>query len=440
LITQEVKMKVAGRKKIILVEGDDTLVSFGGSIILDEFIHRLGLPELIDRTVTVKERERGYRESEAILSLAASMITGGECLDDLFVLREEEGFGAIWSHGEIPHPTTMGDFLRRFNLGHIRQLESVITQSFRKVYTVSDKMGVITLDVDSTLDEVHGSKKEGARMAYTGIRALNPLMGFIRENGDWLHSRLRSGNVYTSDGAESFIRECYHKVKGLADTVNISMDSGFYDKEIIAECERLGIGFTITADQTAPVMSKIHSLEDNAWVKIDDHVWVTEMTYQPVKWPQEYRFLIRREELSEQKQLSLFELVNYRYHVIVTNRTEQATYLVPFHLQRATMENFIRETKYGLSLDKFPCKEFHANGAYLMIGMIAYNLVNWIKRLAFPGIHKKKLLKAVRYRFFNVAARVVHHSRYMILKFARGIHRFADICFAYERIWNLRFG
>jgi len=433
-------MKKAGRKKIILVEGDDTLVSFGGGVLLDEFIHRLGLPEIIDRTVRAKERERGYRESEAILSMAASMITGGECLDDLFVLREEEGFGAICSHGEIPHPTTMGDFLRRFSLGHIRQLESVITQSFWRVYKASGKMDVITLDVDSTLDDVHGSKKEGARMAYTGIRALNPLMGFIRENGDWLHGRLRSGNVYTSDGAESFIRECYHKVKELAAKVNISMDSGFYDKEIVAECERLGIGFTITADQTAPVMSKVHSLGDDAWTKIDDHVWVTEMTYQPVNWPKEYRFLVRREELPEKKQLSLLEQINYRYHVIVTNRQEDARELVPFHLQRATMENFIRETKYGLSLDKFPCREFYANGAYLMIGMIAYNLVNWIKRLALPGIRKKRLLKAVRYRFFNVAARVVRHSRYMILKFARGIHRFADICFAYERIWNLQFG
>ncbi|MGZ3578076.1 MAG: hypothetical protein ACXWMH_07740 [Syntrophales bacterium] len=36
-------MKVTGRKKIILVEGDDTLVSFGGGIILDAFIHRLGI-------------------------------------------------------------------------------------------------------------------------------------------------------------------------------------------------------------------------------------------------------------------------------------------------------------------------------------------------------------------------------------------------------------
>jgi hypothetical protein len=66
---------------------------------------------------------------------------------------------------------------------------------------------------------VHGSKKEGARWAYTGIRALNPITGFVRETGDWLHSRLRSGNVHTSDGAVSFIRECYHKIKDLADAV-----------------------------------------------------------------------------------------------------------------------------------------------------------------------------------------------------------------------------
>lgn len=76
--------------------------------------------------------------------------------------------------------------------------------------------------------------------------------GFVRENGDWLHA----GNVYTSDGAESFIRECCHKVKDLAGTDNVSMDSGFYDKEIVAECERLGVGFTITADQTAPVLCR----------------------------------------------------------------------------------------------------------------------------------------------------------------------------------------
>lgn len=434
-------MKQLGRRKFRLVEGDDTLVSFGGGILLDEFIHRLGLPELIDQRVRVKERERGYRESEAVLGLAVSMITGGECLDDLFVLREESGFSSLWSHGEIPHPTTMGDFLRRFNLGHIRQLESVLAECFRRVYRAEPKRCSLTVDIDSTLDEVFGHQ-QGARMAYTGIRALNPLMGFIRETGDWLHGRLRAGNVHTADGAVSFIGECVHKVKDLAERIHVAMDSGFYDKAVVAECERLGVGFTITADQTAPLMRAIGAVPEEDWAPLPGKpgVWVSETPYRPTRWPRAYRMLLRRERLPESEQPTLLEAFRYRYHAIVTNREEAVTELVPEHLQRATAENFIRETKYGLSLDRFPCGEFHANWAYLTIGMLAYNLVSWIKRLALPGLHKKKLLKRLRYRFFNVAARVVHHGRYRILKFARGLHRLTEIREAYERIWCLQFG
>jgi len=432
------KVNTAKRVKIILEE-DANLVSYGGGLLVDEFIRKLELPRMIDSLVKVKTRERGYRESEAVLGLVISMITGGVCLDDLVVLREEEAFKTIWRHGDIPHPTTMGDFLRRFDLGHIRQLESVNTQSFRKVYESSERMSTITMDIDSTLDEVHGSKKEGAQWAYTGIRALNPLMCFIRENGDWLHSRLRSGNTYTSDGAVSFIRESYHKVKGLADMIGACMDSGFYDKEIVAECERLNIGFSITADQTAPLMRAVNAISEKEWIQIEDNVWVSEFMYQPIGWQREYRFLARREELPAKNQMSLLDSAAYRYHVIVTNRAESADELVPFHLGRATMENFIKETKYGLSLDRFPCQEFHANWAYLTIGMLAYNIVNWIKRLALPSMYKKKLIKALRYRFFNVAARIVRHSRYVVMKLAQGIHRFTDIAYAYEKILSLQF-
>jgi hypothetical protein len=432
-------MKGPRRRRIIIEEGDDTLVSYGGGILIDEFIHRLSLPEIIDSTVKVKKRERGFTESEHVLSLAVTMITGGECLDDLLNLREEDGFRTVWSHGGIPHPTTMGDFLRRFNLGHIRQLESVLTQAFRKVYSGTERLATITLDIDSTLDEVHGSKKQGARWAYTGIKALHPLMCFIGENGDWLHSRLRAGNMYTSDGAVSFVRESYHKVEGLAESIATRMDSGFYRSDVVEECERLGIGFSITADQTAPVMAHVASLAEETWKPIDKDVWVNEFSYQPTRWSKACRFLARREQLPDKEQVSLLDAIPYRYHVIVTNRTEPAEELVPFHLQRATMENFIKETKHGLSLDRFPCQEFHANWTYLTVGMLAYNIVNWIKRLALPSLHKKKLLKALRYRFFNVAARVVQHSRYTILRFAKGMRRFGDILHAYRRIMGLEF-
>jgi hypothetical protein len=98
------KVDPVRRVKIIIEEGKDSLVSCGGGLLIDEFIHRLGLPGMIDSSVKVKERERGFKESEAIPGLAVSMITGGVCLDDLVALRDEEAFKEIGRHGDIPHP------------------------------------------------------------------------------------------------------------------------------------------------------------------------------------------------------------------------------------------------------------------------------------------------------------------------------------------------
>lgn len=47
-------------------------------------------------------------------------------------------------------------------------------------------------------------------------------------------------------------------------------------------------------------------------------------------------------------------------------------------------------------------------------------------------MYHKRLLKALRFRFFNVAARLVRHSRKVIIRFAQGVHRFNDILCAYK--------
>jgi hypothetical protein len=80
----------------------------------------------------------------------------------------------------------MGDFIRRFDLGHIRQLDSVNAQAFSKVYSASEKPFALAMDIDSTLDEVYETRKEGAKWAYTGIRALNRQRGTRIRWLDWL--------------------------------------------------------------------------------------------------------------------------------------------------------------------------------------------------------------------------------------------------------------
>lgn len=66
---------------------DQTLTGKAGAVLLREFVAQIGLPELIDADLHLKQRERGYPESENVLSLCWNAILGGSCLLDLNVVR-----------------------------------------------------------------------------------------------------------------------------------------------------------------------------------------------------------------------------------------------------------------------------------------------------------------------------------------------------------------
>ncbi len=69
----------------------------------------------------------------------------------------------------------------------------------------------VWIDVDSTVDGVYG-KQEGAEVGYNphkkGQKAYHPLMAFIAETKEVLHSWFRCGSAYTSNGVVEFMKEC----------------------------------------------------------------------------------------------------------------------------------------------------------------------------------------------------------------------------------------
>jgi len=63
------------------------LSSHAGLALLDDFAKQLGVTRVLDAEVHVKQRERGYRESEPLLSLSHNLIIGGSYLLVLELLR-----------------------------------------------------------------------------------------------------------------------------------------------------------------------------------------------------------------------------------------------------------------------------------------------------------------------------------------------------------------
>ena len=132
----KVKKRIPKKRREIKVKFEAKgLTARGGLLLIEELIHQFKVREHLDRNVCVKKRERGFDESDHILSLAYNMIAGGSRLEDVNMLREDEETKEIIQQKAIPHPTTAGDFLRSFSPGHIAQLEKALCAIQKRVHS-----------------------------------------------------------------------------------------------------------------------------------------------------------------------------------------------------------------------------------------------------------------------------------------------------------------
>ena len=146
-----------------------------------------------------------------MLTLVASALAGGDCIDDADVLRT--GGTACTLGGTVKAPSTLGTFLRSFRWGHVRQLDRVSRQLLARAWQAGAGPGdgPMTIDLDSTICEtygLHGDKLDYAYMEsgywmHPGLPWLRPLLrqGHCGENGwhrvPWLVSWGRcAGNTW----------------------------------------------------------------------------------------------------------------------------------------------------------------------------------------------------------------------------------------------------
>ena len=99
-----------------------------GLLLAGTVMHRLGLEALIDDTVRLDGRVAG--SGRKVLSLVASMLVGGRCIDDVQRLRS--GSAAAVLPFAVVAPSTAESFLRSFTFGHVRQLDKAAELALRR--------------------------------------------------------------------------------------------------------------------------------------------------------------------------------------------------------------------------------------------------------------------------------------------------------------------
>ena len=91
---------------------------------------------------------------------------------------------------------------------------------------------------------------------------------------------------------------------------------------------------------------------------------------------------------------------------------------VKFYNGRGTAEQWIKEGKYAVKWTRLSCRNFKDNQSRLQLFALAYNLGNFLRRLALPRSLKHGSSTTLREKLIKIEAKVVTHSRYVIFQMA----------------------
>ena len=139
--------------RIRIVFDDHRLVANAGLLLPATLAQHLGLRELVDRHLDPGGAPGRANTGDKLLTLVASALTGGDCIDDADALRAGGTAGVLGC--VVKAPSTLGTFLRSFRWGHVRQLDRVSRQLLAGAWAAGAGPGdaPLTIDLDSTICE-----------------------------------------------------------------------------------------------------------------------------------------------------------------------------------------------------------------------------------------------------------------------------------------------
>jgi len=154
-----------------------------------------------------------------------------------------------------------------------------------------------------------------------------------------------------------------------------------------------------------------------------------DFNYQAASWDKPRRVVAK----VEWHQGELFPRIGF----IVTNMSTRAKAVVHFYNGRGTAEQWIKEGKYALNWTRFSCKQFDSNEVRLALFVLAYNLGNFLRRLALSREIKHWSLRTLLMKLIKIGAKVVRNSRYVTFQMAEvavSKKLFAEILLRIERL------
>jgi hypothetical protein len=263
----------------------------------------------------------------------------------------------------------------------------------------------VTMDFDSTMLEVFGSQGGTAYNGHYACRGYHPLVALVAETGDWVDGMIRSGEVWTAEGAVEFVQNALARVeKKIGLVAMVRGDAGMVTEPMLSALEqrRNANGnpaptpyvFRLKSNPRLDALAEPYVKRPAGRPPLEGREWTYELQYQAESWRIPRRVVLVVLERPGDLFLDYFFLVT---NISVGQLDGEA--VLASYRPRGAMEAHLGELKSTL-MPALSCSErqrerprtdeeraraderdSHCNEATMLLYLLAYNLANQARLL-----------------------------------------------------------
>jgi hypothetical protein len=389
-------------------------VGCGGIGAIHLLARKVGLIEAIDQDLKLLKVHLPYHESDHVLNIAYNVMSGGQCLQDLELRRNDEAYLDALGTGRIPDPTTAGDFCRRFeSAAHVVGLMDTINRVRLNVWKqqASGFFERAVIDADGTIAPTQGQCKAGMDISYDGQWGYHPLVVSLANTKEPLYLLNRSAHRPSHEQAAGYLDKSIELCRKAGfKSILLRGDTDFTQSRELDRWDEGGVEFVFGIDAMPNLVEHAENLPKSAWEPLGRparyHVKTTprqrpenvkerivrerefqnirllgedvaEFAYRPTACKKIYRMVVVRKNLSVEKAENvLFDDVRYFFYI--TNECGSSAREVVFLANgRCDQENLIEQLKNGVHAMKLPVDNLLGNWAYMVMASLAWTLKAW---------------------------------------------------------------
>jgi hypothetical protein len=416
---------IRGRKITAAFDGG-RLTSDGGVLLLAQAERRLGIADRLAACIA-DPRDQGrviHRVADILRARMLAISCGYEDADDLDTLRHDPGFKLAL--GKLPDgpvglasQPTMSRWENAPTTREICRLTGTLVDIYCASYPTPPC--AVTLDIDDTVDVVHGMQQLSFWNGHHGERCFLPIHVYDTATGRPVAMLLRTGKTPSGAEVAGHIRRLVRRIRRHWPDTHITLrGDGHYGRpEPMAWCERNGIDYVFGLPGNAAlhadpvIVTEADGCATDRAIRGDSQLRrYTETRYAAKSWGKNRRRVAARIEAS-----TLGLDIRFVVTSLAIGSAEHVYDIL--YCARGQAENLIKLHKSQLKSDRTSCRSANANQMRLILHTAAYWLM-WTLREAMPP--KSPLRTAefatIRLRLLKVAARVTETASRIRIAFA----------------------